>query len=156
MSKSFNLNDFRKKVNQDYGPFVIEWGDEDNLQTVEIAPLLTATAKQQVVFNRSFVELSLVVSGEIARIADDKEALERLVGWTPDDKRTDEELAVDIVNGARDTAKTMLRNLALDKKAFDAFAKEFKGELLEWFLVLGEYCSKYNLFAVNGDGTEGK
>lgn len=154
---NFNLNDFRKKLDRDYGPFVIEWGDEGAEKTVEVAPLLTASAKQQIEFHRSFVEIGLIVSGNIGDMDNRVEVLERLIGWTADDDRSDEEVAIAVMEKARDNAKDMLRSLAVNKRDFDSFAKVFNGSAIEWFLVLGEYCKKYNLFgAGEPEGDEGK
>lgn len=153
----FNLNDFRKKLDRDYGPFVIEWGEKGAEKAVEVAPLLTASAKQQVEFHRSFVEIGLIVSGNIGDMDNRTEVLERLIGWTADDDRSDEEVAVAVMEKARDNARDMLRSLAVNKRDFDSFAKVFNGSAVEWFLVLGEYCKKYNLFgAGEPEGDEGK
>lgn len=154
---NFNLNDFRKKLDRDYGPFVIEWGDEGKEKTVEVAPLLTASAQAQIEFHRSFTEISIIVTGNLGDLENNTEIVERLIGWTPEDERTDEEIAVALLEKARDNAKDMLRNLATNKRDFDSFAKAFNGGPIEWFLVLTEYCGKYNLFGVGeSEGDEGK
>lgn len=152
---NFNLNDFRKKLDRDFGPFVIEWGEEGKEKSVEIAPLLIASAKQQVEFQHSFIEISLIATGNVG--TDNNELLERLIDWKPGDPRSEEEVAIALIEKATDNAKNMLRNLASNKRDFDSFAKAFNGGLMEWFLVLTEYCGKYNLFGVGTtEGDEGK
>lgn len=158
MSHKFNLNDFRKKTERDFGPFVIEWGEEDELKSVEIAAIVTASPLQQVEFGRRFNEIRLVLELPQLTEAQRAEVAEMLIDYKEGDTRTDDELGVAILTKARDNAKDMLCELASDKRAFKAFAKEFNGELLEWFSVLAGYCAKYGLYGVNEseEANEGK
>ena len=157
MSQKFNLNDFRKKTEQSFGPFLIEWGEEDASQSVELAAIVTASPAKQVEFGRRFSIIQLVLS--LSELTDEQQVglAAELIDYKEDDARTEYELAADIITAARDTVKEMLAELASDKRAFKAFVKEFDGELLEWFAVLQGYCAKYGLYGVtDGEFNEGK
>lgn len=156
----FKLSDFRKDLKRDFGPFTIEFGTEDKPRTLELQAFVMAEPKVQVRFSKNFSTISGLLSGGIATDKEIAEALgaSELVtkegGFT--DGMTEEDAVAALFDKATALAKDTLRNLATNKRDFDSFAKEFGGNLIEWFELIARYAEKYNLFgAGNAKPEEG-
>lgn len=152
-----NLNDFRTKVNEDFGPFIIDFGSESDPRSVKFNSPVIASPEKQVSFITNLTKLGAIAGGAWGDPATAEALIKELIGDEDATSKSEEEIAVLLLEGAASICKKTMRDLATNKRDFDAFAKELGGGFMEWFMILTEYSSKYNLIGTaDSEGNAGK
>ena len=151
----FSLNDFKQKLGEEFGPFSIDFEHKGEEVTLKIASFMTATPEEQVKFTRRYGIVGAFISGE----ASDADILEA-TGLTEEQlsEMEDSEIVELLSRKMMEAIKTPLRRLADNKRVFDSFAAQMPDTLVAWFMLVGTYFKKYNLFGVNeeDEGNLGK
>ena len=142
------LSDFKKSLDQSFGPFTIEFEHDGEEHVLKIRSYVTASPSEQIHFTKLFGAVGGVVTGN--RVDED---LELLTGKTVEELNalSEEEISEAIMQGSIDGLRKAMRSLATSKRLFDLFAKQVDDTIVAWFAIVGQYCQKYGMFGVDGD-----
>lgn len=154
---NFKLNDYKKNHVKTFAPYIIDYSPEgkDGEKTVALKSITglgnAAIAK--------FISKFYAVEGIIANSRNTdvlKRSLVTLGSEFDFDEEgvTDEQAVAEVFTVATNAMRDSLRDLAEDKRKFDAFAREMGDNLIGWMEVYASYCLEYNLLGAGNKDPE--
>lgn len=147
------LTDLIENLDNTFDAFSVEFGPAAAPRTVTFQSIITASPAQQVAFLNSFARAGQALSGALT--AEDFAASQ---GKTVEemDSVSIEDVAAAMIESGLDELKKAMRELATSKKEFDAFDKQFKGQLVHWMTLVGKYCAKYGIMGIEDTASQEK
>lgn len=147
------LTDLIEDLDTTFDAFSVEFGSASAPRTVTFQSLVTATPAQQIAFLNSFTRAGQALSGALTA-----EEFAAAQGKTIEevDAVSVEDVATAMIESGLAELKDAMRGLATSKKEFDAFDRQFKGQLVHWLTLVGKYCAKYGVMGIEDTSSQEK